>query len=93
VRSDDTGWTREDKGPLPKAIAEKLSLAVQTMKWSGPVCVLEPAEHHATDPRKFGLDEPRLSITLSHGMVRLLRTHSGGLDPEKFLQYMAVEGR
>jgi hypothetical protein len=93
VRSGDSGWIRDDKGPLPKGLAEKLSLAVQIMNRSGPVRVMEPAEYHGTDPREFGLDRPRLSITLSEGTVPVLRAHFGGLNPENFLQYMAVEGR
>jgi hypothetical protein len=93
VRSGDAGWIREDKGPLPKALAEKLSLAVQIMNTSGPVRVMEATEYRGTDPREFGLDKPRLSITLSEGAAPVLRAHFGGLNPEKFLQYMAVEGR
>ncbi|HEX9451149.1 MAG TPA: hypothetical protein VF934_07020 [Burkholderiales bacterium] len=93
VRSGDAGWIREDKGPLPKALAEKLSLAVQIMNTSGPVRVMEATEHRGTDPREFGLDKPRLSITLSEGAAPVLRAHFGGLNPERFLQYMAVEGR
>jgi len=93
VRSGDTGWTLEDKGPLPKALAEKLSLAVQIMNTSGPVRVMDPAEHRGTDPREFGLDKPVLSVTLSEGAAPVLRAHFGGLNPEKFLQYMAVDGR
>jgi len=45
VRSGDAGWIQEDKGPLPKALAEKLSLAVQIMNTSGPVRVMEATEH------------------------------------------------
>jgi hypothetical protein len=93
VRSGDTGWIREDKGPLPKGLAEKLSLAVQIMNRSGPVRVMEAGEHRGVYPREFGLDKPQLSITLSEGTVPILRAHFGGLNPEKFLQYMAVEGR
>jgi hypothetical protein len=93
LRSGDAGWIREDKGPLPKALAEKLSLAVQIMNTSGPVRVMDPAEHRGTDPREFGLDKPVLSITLSEGAAPVLRAHFGGLNPEKFLQYMAVDGR
>jgi hypothetical protein len=93
VRSGDSGWIRQDKGPLPKALADKLSLAVQIMNTSGPVRVMEAAEHGGTDPREFGLDKPRLSVTLSEGTVPVLRARFGGLNPEKFLQYMAVEGR
>ena len=93
VRSGDAGWIREDKGPLPKALAEKLSLAVQIMNTSGPVRVMDPAEHRGTDPHEFGLDKPVLSVTLTEGAAPVLRAHFGGLNPEKFLQYMAVDGR
>ena len=93
VRNGDAGWTQEGKGPLPKALAEKLSLAVQIMNTSGPVRVMDPAEHRGTDPREFGLDKPVLSVTLSEGAAPVLRAHFGGLNPEKFLQYMAVDGR
>jgi len=93
VRSGDSGWIREDKGPLSKDLAEKLSLAVQIMNRSGPVRVMEPAEHRGIDLREFGLDKPRLSITLSEGTVPVLRAQFGGLNPEQFLQYMAVDGR
>jgi hypothetical protein len=93
LRSGDSGWIREDKGLLPKALAEKLSLAVQIMNRSGPMRTMEPAEYRGTDPREFGLDKPRLSVTLSEGAVPVLRAHFGGLNPDNFLQYMTVEGR
>ena len=93
VRSGETGWIREDKGPLPKALAEKLSVAVQIMNRSGPVRIMEAAEHRGVDTREFGLDNPALSVTLSEGAAPVLRAHFGGLNPEKFLQYMTVDGR
>jgi hypothetical protein len=68
-------------------------LAVQIMNTSGPVRVMEPGEYRGTNPREFVLDKPALSVTLSEGAMRVLRVHFGGLNPEKFLQYMAVEGR
>jgi hypothetical protein len=94
VRSGGSGWIREDnKAPLPKAVAEKLSLAVQIMNTSGPVRVMEKAEHGSAGPGEFGLDKPVMSVTLSEGTAPVLRAHFGGLNPEKFLQYMAVDGR
>ncbi len=93
VRSGDSGWILQDKGPLPKALAEKLTLAVQIMNRSGPVRVMEPGEHRGTDPREFGLEQARIAVTLSDGNVPALRAQFGGLNPEKFLQYMAVDGR
>jgi len=54
---------------------------------------MDPAEHRGTDLREFGLDKPVLSFTLSDGAAPVLGAHFGGLNPEKFLQYMAVDGR
>ena len=94
VRGGDSGWIRqENSAPLPKALAEKLSLAVQIMNTSGPVRVMEKAEHEGIGPSEFGLDKPVLSVTLEEGARPVLRAQFGGLNPEKFLQYMTVDGR
>lgn len=86
-------WLREGGGPLPQAAADKLSMAVQVMHTSGPVRVMAPEEYRGTDPREFGLAPPQLSIRLYEGNAPALHAAFGNLNPEKFLQYMAVEGR
>ncbi len=93
VRSGDAGWISETKGPLPKPLAEKVSMAVQFMNTAKPVRALEAAEYRGTDPREFGIDKPRMSVTLSDASAPVLRAHFGGLTPDGFAQYMAVDRR
>jgi hypothetical protein len=90
-RDGPSAWRSQQAGPLPQAVADKLSLAVQFMNTSGPVRVLEAAEHRATDRREFGLDSPQLSVVLSDSTHTVLRLHFGGLNPERFLQYMSAD--
>ena len=93
TRSGDAGWNREGKGPLSKPLAEKLSLAVQFMNTARPVRAMAPAEYRATDPKEFGLDKPMLSIALANGTTPTLSAHFGGLTPDGYSQYMAVDQR
>lgn len=93
VRGPGSGWMREGAGALAPPLAEKLSMAVQFMHTASPVRVIEPDEIRGTDPREFGLDQPALSITLHAESARALRAQFGGLNPEKMLQYMVVDGR
>ncbi len=93
TRSGDAGWNREGKGPLAKPLAEKLSLAVQFMNTAKPVRSMVPAEYRATDPKEFGLDKPMLSIALANGATPTLNARFGGLTPDGYSQYMAVDQR
>jgi hypothetical protein len=93
VRTGESGWILEDRGPVPKPLAEKLTLAVQIMNRSGPVRLLEPAEYRNTDLREFGLDKPLLSFVLAEGASPVMQAKFGALTPDKILRYMTVEGR
>lgn len=93
TRTGDAGWTREGKGPVAKPLAEKISLAVQFMNTAKPVRALALAEYRATDPKEFGLDKPLLSIALANGAAPVLRARFGGLTPDGYSQYMAVDQR
>ena len=93
VRTPDGGWARDGGTPLDPELAKRLSLAVQFMHTSGPVRELAPAEYQGTDPREFGLDQPRLSIALFEGARPVIAAHFGGRNPDDFLQYVTVEGR
>ena len=93
LNRSDAGWNRDGKGPVAKPLAEKISLAVQFMNTARPVRAMALAEYRATDPREFGLDKPLLSIALANGAAPVLRARFGGLTPDGYSQYMAVDQR
>lgn len=92
-RTGDSAWTLDGKGPLAKPLAEKLSLAVQFMNTAKPVRAMAPTEYRATNPAEFGLDKPMLSIALAKDATPTLNAHFGGLTPDGYSQYMAVDQR
>ena len=87
------GWTRAEGGVLPVQAASTLSRAVKFMHTSAPVRVFAPGEVAGASPAEFGLDPPRLSVTLSSATGTLLSAHFGDLNADGFLHYMRVDGR
>lgn len=92
VRTPDGGWARDGGAPLDPAIAKRLSLAVQFMNTSGPVRLI-PWSSAGSNLQQFGLTQPQVSISLFDGGRQVLAAHFGGLNPDGYLQYVAVDGR
>lgn len=93
LRTPDGGWAVVGGGTLSAETAGKLSLAVQSMNTAGPVRVMQPADYQGASPREFGLDPPRLSLSLFEGKRPEITAHLGARNPEDILQYMTVDGR
>jgi hypothetical protein len=85
------GWTREGSGAAIGApLAETLERAVKFMHTANPVRVLEPEDLADTGPAEFGLDRPRLSITLEDAGGVVLEADFGALNTDGLLQYMRL---
>jgi hypothetical protein len=88
------GWTVEGGATAAEApLARALDRAVKFMHTANPVRVLEPAELADTGPAEFGLDRPRLSITLADASGVVLGADFGALNTDGLLQYMRLEDR
>ena len=85
-------WATADGTVVPADAAEHLTMAVQMMNTSGPVKELLEDELHAIDRSPFGLDRPVVEATLYRGEAPVLAMRFGKLNPEGYLQYMAVAG-
>jgi hypothetical protein len=93
VRQTD-GWTREGNGAATESrLAETLERAVKFMHTANPVRVLEPEEVADTGPAEFGLDRPRLSITLEDASGAVLEADFGAHNTDGLLQYMRLRDR
>ncbi|MCW5623697.1 MAG: hypothetical protein KIT73_03145 [Burkholderiales bacterium] len=92
IRQGEKAWSLEGGGPLPDALAARLSMAVQFMNTSGPVRVMKPDEYAGGDPAAYGFDRLTLAVALYEGDHRVLAAQFGSLNPEGYLQYMRVEG-
>lgn len=93
LRTPDDNWAVQGGGALSAEMGKKLSLAVQFMNTAGPIRVMEPAELDGTNPRDFGLDQPRLAFTLFADAQPVLGARFGAHNPEDTAQYMMVDGR
>jgi hypothetical protein len=91
VRTQD-GWRREPGPALPRHLSEQLSLAVQFMNTATPVRVLTEDEYQGTDLPEFGLERPRIAITLFDGVRPVLAARFGARTPDDMLDYMALDG-
>jgi hypothetical protein len=93
VRQTD-GWARDDSGAATKpGLAATLERAVKFMHTANPVRVLEPGELADTGPAEFGLDRPRLSITLADANGAVLAADFGAHNTDGLLQYMRLRDR
>lgn len=87
-------WARENDGRvLDESDAQHLSMAVQMMNTSAPVRVMSVEDLDGVDRTPFGLEPLALSAVLYRADAPVLTARFGGLNPEGYLQYMALEGR
>ena len=93
LRTPDGGWATQGGNAMSAEMAKKLSLAVQFMNTAGPIRVMQPEELAGTNPRDFGLDQPRLTITLFANAQPVLGARFGAHNPEDMAQYMMLDGR
>lgn len=91
-RTGTGGWSREGGEALPATVAGKVSLAVQYMHTAAPVRLMTAEEIRGFAPSGFGLDRPRISVSLYAAAQRVLLAHFGGRTPEDMLQYMTLAG-
>ena len=90
VRQTD-GWAREGSGAAAEApLAATLERAVKFMHTANPVRVLEPEELADIGAAEFGLDRPRLSITLEDASGVVLEADFGAANTDRLLQYMRL---
>ena len=89
-----TGWTIEGSATATEApLAQSLDRAVKFMHTANPVRVLEPEDLADTGPAEFGLDRPRLSITLEDASGVVLAADFGAENTDGLLQYMRLRDR
>jgi hypothetical protein len=88
------GWIREgDATPVDGALAETIDRAVKFMHTANPVRTLAPEEIADTPLSEFGLDRPRLAITLEDPGGVVLVAEFGGPNNDGLLQYMRLRDR
>ena len=91
-RTGETEWATPDGANIGTA-GRRVSKAVQIMHNSGPVREIEAAELSGSDTAPFGLDPPRLSVTLyGGGGEPVLTARFGDFNPDGYLQYMRIDG-
>ena len=92
LRAGETEWATPG-GVNIGAAGLRVSKAVQIMHNSGPVREIEAPELAGRDAAPFGLDPPRLAVTLSGGDGEpVLAARFGEFNPEGYLQYMRIDG-
>jgi hypothetical protein len=93
-RAADGGWATEGNShPLPEPLASELGQSIRNMHVSPPIRVISSEEYRAVGLREFGLDPPRVTVTLRDGPRVVLEARFGAPNPQKVLQYMQVRGR
>jgi hypothetical protein len=93
TRTGERAWTREAGAELDANVARDASMAVQFMNTSGPTREMSAEELKGAELTAFGLDRPRVSVTLYQGPTRIITAHFGAHNPGGLLQYMSVDGR
>jgi hypothetical protein len=83
-------WSRADGTRLSQAGSAHLSMAVQMMNTSEPVKQMPEEALEGVDRTPFGLDAPLVQAALFRGGQRIVEARFGNLNPEGYLQYMAV---
>ena len=88
------GWIREGSAaPVDAGLAETIDRAVKFMHTANPVRTLEPEEIGRTGLTEFGLDRPRLSVTLEDPRGVVLEADFGNESVDGLLQYMRLRDR
>jgi len=93
IRTGERAWSRGTGTALDARLAADTSMAVQFMNTSGPTRELTGEELNGADIAGFGLDHPRVSVTLYAGPTRVITAHFGAHNPGGLQQYMRVDGR
>jgi hypothetical protein len=91
-RAGTQPWSLETGAVLDATAAAEVGMAVQFMNSSSPTREMRPEELSGIELREFGLDRPRVSVTLYEGPTRILVAHFGAHNPDGLLQYMSVDG-
>jgi hypothetical protein len=88
------GWVREDSAKAIEAsLTKALDLAVKFMHTANPVRVFKPEDFADTGLVEFGLDRPRLSITLENTGGVVLEADFGNSSNDGLLRYMRLRDR
>jgi hypothetical protein len=87
-------WVRDGAAtPVDGALAETIDRAVKFMHTANPVRTLAPEEIAKTALAEFGLDSPRLAITLEDAGGVVLEAEFGDANNDGLLQYMRLRDR
>lgn len=93
VRETD-GWVREGGATaIEPRLSETLERAVKFMHTASPVRVLRAEDIAGTGQAEFGLDRPRLSITLEDPGGVVQQADFGNDSTDGLLQYMRLRDR
>jgi hypothetical protein len=89
----DSGWANaNDKKALDEKAVKVLDRALKIMHNSKPVRVLSREDIAGTNPTEFGLDQPRLSVTMETADGVALAVRFGNSNTDGILQYMSARG-
>jgi len=86
------GWVTSD-GQVPSAISDHIDTAVRFLHVSNPRRVLTPAEYDAAKLAEFGLDPPRMLVTLTVGSGQRTSVAFGEATPAQNSQYARLIGQ
>jgi hypothetical protein len=88
------GWVRQDGATaIEPPLSAALARAVKFMHTANPVRVLEAEDLAGSGPAEFGLDRPRLSITLEDSGGVVQQADFGNDSTDGLLQYMRLRDR
>lgn len=90
---DEGHWHFCDGAHLDDGAAASLERAVKFMYTATPVRVIPRGEIGPAGIPGAGLDDPRLTVSLSSGFSTLVEASFGELSADGFSQYMSVRGR
>jgi hypothetical protein len=86
------GWAVND-GEMGPAIAQHIDAALRMLNVSKPLRTLKPGEYTAAQLAEFGLDPPRMRISLSAAGGKADTVVFGEATPAQNAQYVRVIGR
>ena len=87
------GWSKEGSAAaVPAPLSKALDLAVKFMHTAKPVRVFKPEDIPDSTPAEYGLDRPRLSITLEDASGVVLEADFGNKGSAGLLRYMRLRG-